>query len=238
MLEVFTAEHGRLTLVARGTKRKTRGGSSAAMLQPFTPLLLSFAGRGEMKSLAAVEVAGGPAGLRGNRLFSAMYVNELLVRLLHKHDPHPALFASYAQTLGMLASGAVLEDVLRRFEYTLLDELGYSFDLENDAHSGDPVVDDRWYDYSPGEGMVLRSAVREPSRPAYAGVDLLAMAAGDFGGSVRQTAKKLLRQALSEHLGGAPLRSRELFQPGSVAMSGVKIRSGRGDDSNQTGGEQ
>ena len=234
MLEVFTAEHGLITLVARGTKRKTRGGSSAAMLQPFTPLLLSFVGRGEMKNLAATEVAGSPARLRGDRLFSAMYVNELLVRLLHKHDPHPALFASYSQTLDKLVSGAVLEDVLRRFEHTLLDELGYSFDLENDAHSGDPVVDDCWYDYFPGEGMVLRSAVLEPSRPAYAGADLLAMAAGDFSDSVRKTAKKLLRQALADHLGGVPLRSRELFRSGSAATSSVERSASREDDEPRT----
>lgn len=235
LLEVFTAEHGRLSLVARGARRKTRGGSNAALLQPFIPLLLSFAGRGEMKNLVATEAAAGPVGLRGERLYSALYVNELLMRLLHRHDPHPALFATYALTLERLAGSAALEDALRRFEYGLLDELGYSFDLENDAHSGEPVLADRWYDYYPGEGMVLRAGVHEPARPAYAGGDLLAMAAGEFGGNARVSAKKLLRQALAEHLGAVPLRSRELFRTRSTARPGGLRDSTRQQGDNHTG---
>ena len=134
MLEVLTAEYGRLSLVARGARRKARGGSSgSALLQPFIPLLLSFSGRAELKNLTAKEAAGKLHELRGERLFSAMYVNELLVRLLHRHDPHPQLFAAYTEALQALARNDVVDTTLRHFEFKLLDELGYSFDLALDA---------------------------------------------------------------------------------------------------------
>ncbi len=99
LVELFTAEHGRLSLVARGVHRKARGGSTGAMLQPFVPLLVSFSGRGELKTLTHTEVAGRPQRLSGATLFSGFYLNELLVRLLHRYDPHPPLFASYGDTL-------------------------------------------------------------------------------------------------------------------------------------------
>ena len=219
MLEVLTAEYGRLSLVARGARRKARGGSSgSALLQPFIPLLLSFSGRAELKSLTAKEAAGKLHELRGERLFSAMYVNELLVRLLHRHDPHPQLFAAYTEALQALSREDVVDTTLRHFEFKLLDELGYSFDLALDADSGERVQAHLWYHYIPDLGLVAKADATDPSRPAYAGADLIVMAGGQFGGSVRVTAKRLLRQALAGHLGDAPLRSRELFRTKIVGV--------------------
>ena len=140
------------------------------------------------------------------------------MRLLHQHDPHPQLFAAYTQTLQSLAGEAAVDTALRHFELTLLDELGYSFDLALDADSGEPVQADRWYHYAPDLGLVARGDATDPSRPAYAGADLITMAGGQFGGAVRVTAKRLLRQALADHLGNVPLRSRELFRTRKVAV--------------------
>lgn len=219
MLEVLTAEYGRLSLVARGARRKARGGSSgSALLQPFIPLLLSFSGRAELKSLTAKEAAGKLHELRGERLFSAMYVNELLVRLLHRHDPHPQLFAAYTEALQALSREDEVDTTLRHFEFKLLDELGYSFDLALDADSGERVQAHLWYHYIPDLGLVAKADATDPSRSAYAGADLIIMAGGQFGGSVRVTAKRLLRQALAGHLGDAPLRSRELFRTRIVGV--------------------
>ena len=219
MLEVLTAEYGRLSLVARGARRKARGCSSgSALLQPFIPLLLSFSGRAELKSLTAKEAAGKLHELRGERLFSAMYVNELLVRLLHRHDPHPQLFAAYTEALQALSREDEVDTTLRHFEFKLLDELGYSFDLALDADSGERVQAHLWYHYIPDLGLVAKADATDPSRPAYSGADLIAMAGGQFGGSVRVTAKRLLRQALAGHLGDAPLRSRELFRTRIVGV--------------------
>ena len=217
LLEAFTAEQGRLSLVARGARRRSRGGSTGALLQLFSPLLISFSGRSEMKTLNGLEPAGPSMRLRGDRLFSGLYMNELLVRLLHRHDPHPRLFAAYGSSLEQIADGPVVEEVLRRFEFTLLDELGYSFDLAVEGDTGETVREGHWYHYRADCGLVSRRDVAEPSTPAFAGADLLSMAGGEFGGPARQTAKRLLRLALAEHLGPAPLRSRDLFRQRAAA---------------------
>lgn len=212
IIEALTAEHGRMSLVARGARRKNRGGSNIALLQAFTPLLVSFTGRGELKTLTANESAGAPKTLRGERLFSGLYINELLVRLLHRHDPHPMLFAAYDSALDELSSAPQVELVLRRFEFTLLQELGYSFDLHLDGRSGQAVLPEQWYHFHGDYGLVAREGDVDPRRPAFIGADLLAIAAGDLDGDTRVTAKRLLRQVLASHLGEAPLKSRELFR--------------------------
>ncbi len=219
LLDVFTAEYGRLGLVAKGTRRQTRRGSATALLQPFIPLLISFSGRSELKTLVASERARGQCALRRERVFCGLYVNELLMRMLHRDDAHPALFAAYDQALKALADTESVDAVLRRFEYQLLEELGYNFDFAIDGASGEPLRPDGLYRYQPGVGLV--ASVKEVAEVSgvYAGSDLLTIASGEFGGSVRQVAKKLLREALSEHLGDAPLRSRELFRAAAVRVS-------------------
>ena len=220
ILEAFTPEYGRVSLVARGARRKSRGGSGGALLQLFQPLLVSFSGRGELKTLTGREAAGMAYALRGHRLFSGLYINELLVRLLHRYDAHPTLFADYGDALMALSSNDPLEAVLRRFEMRLLDELGYSFDLRWDGHSGEPVREDAWYHYHSDHGLVERVGVADAERPAYAGADLLAIADGRLEGAAAQTSKRLLRQALASHLGEVTLRSRELFRRRGHAESG------------------
>ena len=220
LLEVFTPEHGRVSVVARGARRKARGGSGGALLQLFQPLLVSFTGRGELKTLTDREPAGKAYALRGDRLFSGLYINELLVRLLHRYDAHPTLFAGYGEALLELSSDEPLETVLRRFELSLLEELGYSFDLRSDGQSGEAVREGGWYHYHGDHGLVERVGVLDAERPAYAGADLLAIADGRLEGTAAQTAKRLLRQALASHLGEAPLRSRDLFRRGGHAQNG------------------
>ena len=224
LLEVFTAEHGRISLVARGARRQSRKGSGAALLQPFTPLLVSFSGRSELKTLVTAESTQGMLVLPGARLFSAFYINELLVRLLHRNDAHPRLFAAYDRALHQLAGNATVDTVLRNFEFTLLDELGYSFDPGVDGADGQSVVGTRWYRFDPGLGLVATVDTRDGPGAIYSGSDLLAIKAGEMEGSVRQTAKRLLREALAVHLGDAPLRSRELFRAARVSPSGERAQ--------------
>lgn len=214
LLDVFTAEYGRISLVARGARRQSRRGSSAALLQPFIPLLLSFSGHSELKTLVAVETPQRALSLRHERVFCGMYMNELLVRLLHRNDAHPALFSAYDQALQALAGDGRVETVLRRFEYRLLEELGYNFDLAVDGASGLPVEATSVYCYQPGVGLVAIISAGDSARNVYSGSELQAMAAGDFD-SACAAAKRLLREALAEHLGVAPLRSRELFRAAS-----------------------
>jgi DNA repair protein RecO (recombination protein O) len=227
LLEAFTAEQGRISLVARGARRRSRGGSAGAVLQPFIPLLLSFSGRSELKNLNSTETAGSAIALAGERLFSGLYLNELLVRLLHRNDAHPRLFAAYAQTLESLARADVVDGILRRFEFDLLAELGYGFSLDLDGLSGEAVDSGSWYYYHPDWGLVMRDDRLAAAQPVFAGADLLAMARDGFDGPARATAKRLLRQVLATHLGAAPLRSRELFRPQRPATGSSKPDGGR-----------
>lgn len=220
LLELFTAEHGRVSVVARGTRRQSRGGAKGALLQLFQPLLLSFSGRGELKTLTGFEPAGSAHGLHGDRLYSGLYINELLVRLLHRYDACPRLFARYGGTLEELTGSAAVESVLRHFEMGLLDELGYSFDLRFDGYSGEAVKAEAYYNYVDDHGLVERVEGVDPGRPAFQGTDLLAIAEGCIEGQSALTAKRLLRQALASHLGETPLKSRELFRSRLHGRSG------------------
>ncbi|MEM8560787.1 MAG: DNA repair protein RecO [Pseudomonadota bacterium] len=211
LVEVFTAEHGRVGLVARGARRKSRSGSSAALLQPFVPMLLGFTGRGELKTLTATETAGRAHVLVGERLYSGLYLNELLVRLLHRHDPHPELFAAYGSALERLAADTDVDHVLRQFELILIAELGYGFELNVDGQTGEAIRPDAWYRYVPEYGLVSQRREPERDHAAFRGSELQAIAAGDFTGQARHAAKRLTRQILAEQLGETPLRSRELF---------------------------
>ena len=212
LLEVFTAEHGRISLVARGARRQSRKGSSAALLQPFNPLLISFSGRADLKTLVAAESVRGMPTLRSERLYSGMYMNELLERLLHRNDAHPELFAAYDSALDALAGNVVVDTILRRFEITLLDELGYRLNLGLDGASGQPVENTLRYRYAPEVGLVASDNTLGCPGNTYSGSDLLAMASDNFDGPVRFSAKRLLREALAVHLGDAPLHSRKLFR--------------------------
>jgi DNA repair protein RecO (recombination protein O) len=175
-------------------------------------LLVSFGGRGELKQLNAVEAAPGACNLAAERLFSGLYLNELLVRLLQRQDPQPALFASYGETLATLAAAVDVDASLRRFEFTLLEALGYHFDLALDGHNGAPVVASGWYRYQPETGLVACQPGSAAPVGLFAGSDLLAIAAGQYGGAQANACKRLLRQALASHLGERPLHSRELFR--------------------------
>ncbi|MFV0477280.1 MAG: DNA repair protein RecO [Parahaliea sp.] len=210
LLEVLTAQYGRISLVARAVYRKAPGGNLRSLLQPFRPLLVSFSGKSELMTLNSVESVPGALTLTGERLFSGLYVNELLLRLLYRQDTHPALFVSYGETLKALAGSAQVDMVLRRFESQLLTELGYAFDLHHDAYSRRKLRKEGCYRYFEGSGLVEVGHHDPGTGYLYAGCDLLACAEGNFE-AAPLTAKRLLRQMLAEHLGDRPLHTRELF---------------------------
>jgi len=221
LVDLMTAESGRIALVARGARRGSRNKTPQSnLLQPFRPLLVSFVGRRQLKTLTGVEAAGNSVELKGERLFSGLYINELVVRLLHADDPHPQIFYAYAQVLEQLASVDLgVEGVLRSFEFSLLEELGYGFDLTVDGHSGNPLNAEAYYSYHSEYGLVSIAAGADAERPRFRGADLIAMVGGDQTPEVRRVAKLLMREALSSHLAGKPLRSRELFQQATVSQA-------------------
>ncbi|MCY1453593.1 DNA repair protein RecO [compost metagenome] len=149
------------------------------------------------------------AWLHGDALFSGLYLNELLIRLLPAEDPHPVVFEHYAATLQALAAGRPLEPLLWAFEWRLLDELGYAFALDHDVN-GEPLAVDGLYRLQVDAGLE-RVYLLQPG--LFNGAELLAMADADWEiPGALSAAKRLMRQALAVHLGGRPLVSRELFR--------------------------
>ena len=172
------------------------------------PLEAELRGRGELKNVGRLEAAGIPNLLTGEALFSGLYLNELLIRLLPAEVPHPEIFEHYALTLQALAQGRALEPLLRAFEWRLLDELGYGFALDRDRLD-QPIAAERLYRLQPDAGL---EPVAQLQPGVFQGAELLAMAGADWAvPGALAAAKRLMRQALAPHLGGRPLVSRELF---------------------------
>ena len=122
LVELFSKEHGLFSAVARGVRKMNS--PAKGLLQPFTPIWMNYFGRNELVTLKAVEPRSLFYPLSGKNLFSALYLNELLLKVLNKHDPHPDLFLAYEKTLQALTQEENLEITLRRFEMQLLTELG------------------------------------------------------------------------------------------------------------------
>jgi DNA repair protein RecO (recombination protein O) len=199
----FLTPQGRLRAVLRGAR-----GKAGSLARAFIPLEAEFRGRGELKNVGRLEPAGIPNFLMGEALFSGLYLNELLIRLLPAEDPHPVIFQHYAMTVLALAEGRAIEPLLRSFEWRLLDELGYGFALDLDCE-GQPIAAAGLYRLQTETGLV---PVGHFQPGVFQGVELMAMAEADWAvPGALAAAKRLMRQALAPHLGGRPLVSRELF---------------------------
>lgn len=209
VLDLFSLNHGRISAVARGANSSKS--ALKAQLQPFQPLLLGWVGRGDLKTLTQVDVRDGPALRRTVSLYSGLYLNELVQRVLPPADPHPTLFAAYIETLDLLAQTADVEPVLRRFEQAFAAALGFDFAWDLAMDTGQAVNAAESYCYDPEQGIVsaVSTGVRLRNLP---GDTLLALAGGDFEGAEnRRVAKRVMRVLTDYLLQGRPLNSRSLF---------------------------
>ncbi|MFM7256856.1 MAG: DNA repair protein RecO [Betaproteobacteria bacterium] len=230
--EVLSRHHGRVALVAKGARR-ARSGLHAVLLG-FQPLRLAWSGRGELRNLTAAEWVGGFGAPQAEGLMCAFYLNELLMRLLPRDDPHPQLYDAYQQALLELGEldtvaaqarpvRAEREECLRRFEWILLRESGYAPDLQHDAE-GEPTRGEAWYRWSPEGGFrIAEPGATATSRPdshagalgpeAVSGAALQGLANGvlDSDG-VRRQAKRLTRSILGYYLEGKALKTRQLLR--------------------------
>lgn len=209
--DFLTAEQGRVSAVVRGA-RNSRA-SSRSNLQPFAPLLLSLRGRGELLSLTQVELVSPPLMLVERSLFSALYLNELVVRLLPRDEVHAEVFLEYGRALEVLAARdeVLLEPALRRFEQCLLSARGMDYLFQVDCETGDEIVAEQFYRLFPARGFVLSTGRRGEN--VWSGELIAAVAARDYADeSVRLAAKRIFRELIHVQLGGKPLRSRELFR--------------------------
>lgn len=220
ILEVLTREHGRLTLFARGA----RGPKSrlSALLQPFRLLLISWSGRGEAPQLTGAEaaVSASAATLPPGHLMAGFYLNELLLKLTSRHDPHPLLFDAYHETLEGLKGGGALAPALRVFEKRLLEEIGYGLDLDAESLTGRRVSAGAHYLYRPAQGLVAAS----PDTPgALRGCSVLSLAAERFASAAElEDARRLLALALAHCLEGRELKTRAVAR--SLARRAPELR--------------
>lgn len=211
--EFFLRRCGRVSILYKHLKKEGKAGAKARLLQPFTPVAVTYDDRHELKIGRMLEPAGASIFLTGTALFSGLYLNELLVRLLHKDEPQPDLFEHYRNALLLLQDKAD-EIALRRFEQQLLQELGYGLVLHADVN-GVPLLPDTWYLYEADTGFIpLPLQPIDPARMrlSFLGAHLLEMRQQQYEDTaVRSAAKRLSRLALAPHLGDKPLKSRELF---------------------------
>jgi DNA repair protein RecO (recombination protein O) len=208
LLDVFARAFGRVSIVARAA-RSPRSPLRGVLLA-FQPLGLSWFGKGEVKTLSRAEWIGGHPRLQGEALMCGFYLNELLLRLLPREDPHDALLARYREALQELASGDDSAPALRSFERALLKELGYAMALERDSASGGAIDPAKSYRYDPERGPV---EVVDPAPESVSGRTLLAMARDDYSDPLTQQQAKILMRSLLDHrLDYYPLKSRRIFR--------------------------
>jgi len=203
LLDFFTEDYGRIRLIARGAR------SSKTSLQMFQCLSISFKGRGDLKSLSQWEISDQPRRLLGDDLILAIYVNELLIRLLPEGDEYKNLFSCYWNYIKNINNHSKPEKeyALRIFENNLLQELGYGVDFLDDI-DGNQITDNTHYNFiedqgftASTEGKILGKILRGISDPKASIPNTEGL----------NTLKKLNRVRLRPLLGEKPLKSKELF---------------------------
>ena len=220
--EVFSREYGRVALIARGARRPAS--ALRGLVQPFTPLLLSWFGKSELKTLHGAEWQGGLIAPQGRALMCGFYLNELMLRLLARGDAHQGLYDAYVATLTQLAEAVpqAYEQILRRFEKTLLSETGYAATFDKEADGGELVRAEWAYVYQPERGpWRANGEQRGPWRAnggGHVGVNvsgktLLHLAADNFDDlTTLAEAKPLMRALINHYLGAKPLYTRQLLR--------------------------
>ena len=214
IVDMFAKDYGRIAMVARGAKRGKF--SKFALLQPFVPLLISWQGSGNLYTMTYLEATQAPIFLTGRKLISGMYLNELLVRLLAAADPHLELFEFYQTVLMKLATAVREQEILRYFEKRLLAAIGYALPLIEHVGTGEQVLADQDYcfdlEHGPQQLLPQQCDALAPQSLLLKGRSLLALHAENLADKTAlHDAKKLLRAALTRHLGATPLNTRKLL---------------------------
>jgi len=219
ILDILSLDQGRLAVVAkgsRGAKSKLRG-----ILRPFLPLQLSWFIRSDLGTLTGAEMNGAPLSLSGDALLSGYYVNELILKLLHRHDPQPEIFAAYSRTIERLAGSQDVAPYLRQFEIELLRILGYALNLDHDTESTEPLRPQQHYEYRVEQGLVPVSGREGPM--VFRGAEIDAIRNQQFADpAVLKNAGSLLRNVIAYHLDGKELKSRKVLKDMRNRKTGSK----------------
>ena len=227
LLDVFSRRYGRLSLIAKGVRKQKN--DKRALLQPGRMIQLAWSMRRELGTLTGAEAGEGIDARRASAPLALFYINELLVRLLHRHEPHPQLFDAYTEALDKLSAGASEQVPLRLFEKRLLEALGYGLALDMDV-DGNAIRPEQAYNYLPQRGLAPGVATDSDSLTISGGA-VLALAQENLGdATVLSETKQLMRNALGALLGDKPLSSRELYRFISTQNGGTL------HEANKTGG--
>jgi DNA repair protein RecO (recombination protein O) len=215
IIEAFTRNCGRVALVARGARRPRS--ALRGVLLAFQPLLLTWGGKAELRTLHKAEWQGGLPQLQGRGLLCGFYLNELMLKLLARDDAHEVLYETYHATLHALSNGGDHAVTLRGFEQRLLREAGYALTLDHDVMTGEAIRADGNYHY-----LIERGPVRltggggggdDEKRLELAGQTLLDMARDDYASAVTlQQSKALMRMLINHCLGNQTLNTRQLLK--------------------------
>ncbi len=208
IVDMFTRDYGRVGLVAKGAKRPHS--ALRGVLQTFQPLQAAWSGKAELRTLIGAEWVGGMLPLERTALLCGFYLNELLVKLIARDDPHPVLFDHYVAALNQLAHDEPAPVVLRKFERALLRETGVAADLTRCTSTRAPVDAGTDYVVDPERGPRLVRAA--DSWPVVCGKTLLDMEREDYSDPLTQAqGKQLMRFLLAHQLGGQPLNTRQIL---------------------------
>lgn len=209
LVDLLTRDYGRLSAIARGARSpqsRYRG-----HLRSFVPLLISWSGRSELVSLNQIETNGSPILLEGNSLLAGLYINELVVHLMHRHDAHPDVFNYYQASILALNQSQNIEPTLRDFEKNLLTGLGFGFSWAHAADTSNPIESSKWYAFQPDLGF-CENLQNHNNQTVFNGAHLLAIAQNNYESQeVLRTAKQIMRMTMQVRLGNKVIKSRELF---------------------------
>lgn len=211
VVELFSKDFGRIAAVAKGARRPRS--AMRGMLQSFQTLSGAWSGKNELRTLHSLDWSAGLLLLQGEALMCGFYLNELLLRLLPREDAHEDLFDYYTQTLQTLMTAKDLANTLRKFELTMLQEMGYAVPLTHDENE-EEIDPERTYRYEADYGANLSSVTLNTTQHGVQllGKTMLDMAQGDYSSvQTKLQSKQLMRYLLAHYLGDKPLHTRQLL---------------------------
>jgi DNA repair protein RecO (recombination protein O) len=217
LIEIFTRDHGRLGLVAKGARRP--GSSSRGLTEPFIALSCSWTRRTELGTLTGLEATTAGLALKGRALWCGLYLNELIMTLFGRDDPVPELFDAYSASLPALTDHDRQAEALRRAELTMLSVLGVMPDLTRCAGSDEPIVADGLYHVVPEAGLVAVDSTGGGVIEGRTALYLAGLNEDPVDARMRREARVLTRCLIDHQLAGRVLKTRELLAQGQMRQN-------------------
>lgn len=208
IVEVFTQKDGRFSIFVNGSRRPTS--PLKAILQPFNLICADIKTKNNYKTLSNVQLVQ-TICLKNLSLICANYINELIYYLLEENIPHPIIFKKYFIALQYLSSQTLLEPILRQFELSILDDIGYGINFLFDSN-GNRIVPKSYYLYDIESGFVHVSNNQVNSFNVFIGSDILTIGKSEFEQKhILKILKKICRMNINFRLGSRHIVSRELY---------------------------